>query len=282
VDNSISLGDVAALVTTVGIAVYVMGLVGLAVTIWFNFTSDFISAWYAVSLLPRVVVAGQGVRLWLRWPIIATTILLPIAILPWTSPGVISALVTILSTIAFVFLSIAFRGSLPARMNQEGVWRLVWFGLGAYILILFGGLLLTVGLLLVAQEPSPATYFLDIALKALGIDMQKNSFAIGILLILLGGFAVGAPSAIVVRHPLPQVKLEIDDEASNRYVAMKKDSNSLEGWLVAHSDGYWHLFLGESKELQSIPDEQVRVARTGEEAHTAREERSCVYRRSNL
>jgi len=79
VENSITIiGNLVGLITVAGAAVYVLGLVGLAVTIRSRLTGDFSTAWYVVSLLPRTVVAGQGLRLWLRWPIILTALLLPI------------------------------------------------------------------------------------------------------------------------------------------------------------------------------------------------------------
>jgi hypothetical protein len=44
------------------------------------------TAWYAVSLLPRTVVAGQGVRTWVQWPLLLTAIMLLRAwllVTPW-------------------------------------------------------------------------------------------------------------------------------------------------------------------------------------------------------
>jgi hypothetical protein len=94
--------------------------------------------------------------------------------------------------------------------------------------------------------------------------VYENSPAVGIMLILVGGFALGVPSAIVFTPPLPRVKLEMNEESA----AGKKIGNPCQGWLVAHSDGFWHLLLEESGELQSIPDERVLLARTGGKGHT--------------
>jgi hypothetical protein len=65
VDSSIGIGDLVGIITVAGVAVYVLGLVGLSVTIRFKLTGDLSTAWYVVSLLPRTVVPGQGIRLWL-------------------------------------------------------------------------------------------------------------------------------------------------------------------------------------------------------------------------
>jgi hypothetical protein len=79
VDNSIGIGDLAAIITAAGITIYVLGLVGLALTIRLEFTEDLSTAWYAASLLPRTIVAGQGVRIWLGLPIILTVVMFLIA-----------------------------------------------------------------------------------------------------------------------------------------------------------------------------------------------------------
>jgi len=127
------------------------------------------------------------------------------------------------------------------------------------------------GARLVAQV-APKTTAYGPALEALGIAVDENSFAIGILLILLGGFAMGVPSAAVVKIPLPRVQLEMNKESD----ATEDDSTSSKGWLVAHGDGFWHLLHEESGELQSIPDGRVRVARTGEDRPTSREKKEAA------
>jgi hypothetical protein len=261
VENSISIGDLAAFVTAVGIAVYVMGLVGLSVTIRFNFTRDFTTAWYAVSLLPRTVVAGQGVRLWLMWPIIVTVILLPTAQIANDTIFAIVHVATLL--LAGASLSLTW----PRFVRRTHREPATYLYLPAVLLASLGGGIIGYGAR-VAQNPASESILFGRALEGLGIAVDEYSFVIGILLMLLGGFAMGIPSAIVFRPPLPRVKLEIDDGTSNPPVVMKQGSNSFEGWLVAHSDGLWHLFLDESRELQSIPDENVRVARTGVEEYT--------------
>jgi hypothetical protein len=65
----ISIPDLLTILTTSGVAIYVVGLVGLAIAMRLEFTDDVSTAWYAVALLPRTIVAGQGVRIWLRWSV---------------------------------------------------------------------------------------------------------------------------------------------------------------------------------------------------------------------
>jgi hypothetical protein len=246
-----------------------MGLLGLSVTIRFNLARDFTTAWYAVSLLPRTVVAGQGVRLWLMWPIIAMVILVPTAhitndVYTLITVSIVTSLLAVASFFLILMLRIRREHRTPVRRLVR---RLVLVLIVLYIPATLGSLIMTQGAKFLAQFPTEATFFSG-ALDALGIAVDKNSFAIGIILILLGGFVIGVPSAIVFRPPLPLVTLEMPNETSSPSIAMKQGSNPLVGWLVAHSDGYWHLFLDESRELQSIPDEKVRLARTGEEGQT--------------
>jgi hypothetical protein len=62
--------------------------------------------------------------------------------------------------------------------------------------------------------------------------------------------------------PLAKVRITPQQD-----VAIEGIPDPLEGWLVTHSDGFWHLFVVAKKqhELLSIPDEKVLVVRTGSE-----------------
>ena len=72
----IGLAEVAALVTVVGAAIYVLGLLGLAWPIHIRWNNDASTTWYAMSLIPRAVVAGQGMRIFMGFPTIMATLLL--------------------------------------------------------------------------------------------------------------------------------------------------------------------------------------------------------------
>jgi hypothetical protein len=67
--TSVEIQNLLTFLTTSGVAIYVVGLVGLAIAMRLHFTDDVSTAWYAVALLPRTIVAGQGVRIWLRWTV---------------------------------------------------------------------------------------------------------------------------------------------------------------------------------------------------------------------
>jgi hypothetical protein len=64
----IGVAQLATVLTVAGLAVYVVGVIGLALSINLFFTEKWATAWYAVSLMPRTIVAGQGMRIWrLGW-----------------------------------------------------------------------------------------------------------------------------------------------------------------------------------------------------------------------
>jgi hypothetical protein len=255
-----TIGDLAALVTAVGISIYVMGLVGLSVTIRRTFAADFTTAWYAVSLLPRTVVAGQGVRLWLRWPIIAIAIVLPTTQIAGDN-RVLLALAVIAMFSAAMFFTL--RRLLFNPQQRRNFLVLCALALGYTTSAVPGLILLAVGIVLITQDPSGQPSIAKAALDALGIAAAGTHFAIGVILILLGGLGLGVRSALDLTTPLPPVKLEITEEYA---AAMKEICNPCRGWLVAHSDGFWHL-LEERGALQSIPDDKVLAVRTGGEEH---------------
>jgi hypothetical protein len=56
------LGGIPAFVASLAASVYVLGLVALWAPIARTYTHDINTAWYAVSLVPRVTVAGHGLK----------------------------------------------------------------------------------------------------------------------------------------------------------------------------------------------------------------------------
>ena len=72
----IGFAEVAALITVVGAATYGLGLLGVAWPIHKRWHNDAATTWYAISLIPRAVVAGQGMRIFVGFPTIMATLLL--------------------------------------------------------------------------------------------------------------------------------------------------------------------------------------------------------------
>jgi len=76
-------------------------------------------------------------------------------------------------------------------------------------------------------------------------------------LLFAGTFLIGVPRAIVADSPLPQVEI-------TKQVGTTMESSSslteVAGHLLAHSDGFWHIF-DKNNDLLSIPDDQVSSVR---------------------
>jgi hypothetical protein len=105
-----SIGDLATILTVAGVSIYVLGLTGLAIPIRREFTGDISTAWYAVSLVPKTVVAGQGVRIWIQRPAAFATALLVVTValrlyfpLSPLTPEATFLGVTVVTTIALLF-----------------------------------------------------------------------------------------------------------------------------------------------------------------------------------
>ncbi len=64
----IGIAEVAALITVVGAAIYALGPLGAAWPIHKRWNNDASTTWYAISLIPRAVVAGQGMRIFMGFP----------------------------------------------------------------------------------------------------------------------------------------------------------------------------------------------------------------------
>ena len=54
------IGEISALVGVGAVSVYLLGLVALRLPIYNTYTNDLSLTWYAVSLVPKTMVAGQG------------------------------------------------------------------------------------------------------------------------------------------------------------------------------------------------------------------------------
>jgi hypothetical protein len=250
-NTSIDIADVLALTTVAGIAVYVVGLIGLAIAIRREFTRDISTAWYVVALLPRTVVAGQGVRIWLVWPVSLAMLLTALVALiaghpnlALLIPGLGLAFATLL---AFLVLRSTTRTAHLPMDNQWGVGHLVAI---TAVAGLVGSIMMSKGTHLI--------FLTAISAGNLVPDSPSRNLLVGAVLFTFGGFFVALPGAVVVSDPLPPVRIDMGSGVA-----------CLDGYLVTHADGFWY-FFDEYKELQAIPDAKVFGVRTIEEAEIGR------------
>jgi len=246
VDNSIGIGDLATILTAVGVVIYVLGLIGLAIPIRRVFTGDLSVAWYAVALIPKTVVAGHGARIWLRWPV-ALTLLLWFAI-TWRI-STIASTVVVLAILggAAIYMIVRTQQTAEGAVGSLVVVPSMVLAILALAPALSG---LTGNQFYIHQVPPDWVAILPF----LFVD---RSFTANILLLLVGGFFFGSPPAIAAVPPLPVVEVYLSKQDEDNE---EENTNLLKGHLLAHNDGFWHLFDGKNA-LRSIPDAQAQAVR---------------------
>jgi hypothetical protein len=242
----IDIADVLALTSVAGIAVYVAGLLGLGIAIRREFTRDISTAWYVVALIPRTVVAGQGVRIWLLWPV---TLGILLTLLVWLISGHpdLAPLIPVTGLLFASVLSILVLRSIrrpERRMDSRFL---------AGHLIIFAALAGLVGSIMMAKGVNLVFLTLEETANLVQGSLGR-SILVGAILFIVGGFLVAVPGAVVISHPLTPVR-----------IYRSAGGVRLDGYLVTHADGFWYLMIVDDdkhNELQSIPDTEVSEVRT--------------------
>lgn len=112
--------EISALLAVAAIGVYVVGLFALWITISRTFTNDFSTAWYAVSLVPREVVAGQGVRQVLWYPTFSLMLLISMYVLTGFLRGVLRIReITAALTVVIIFLVLTMFWMISLILSSE-------------------------------------------------------------------------------------------------------------------------------------------------------------------
>lgn len=252
----LNLGDMVAILTVAGIAIYVVGLVGLTLALRLRLTDDMSTAWYAVALLPRTSVAGQGVKIWLTWPIpfAALSVLMDSSIMGLTdSEELASSIIEKATpTLGLAFLSI-FLVRVLYSMHKTGRYNqdLIGHFIIATIIAAFGGILMCEGALLVIRAAREAAVPL--------LDISVRGVLSGTIVFFIGGFLVGVTGAATVDHPLPRVQVATKHTTIPGELLAPLNEQL---YIVAHADGHWHLLDDRSDKLLSVSNELVLAVRT--------------------
>jgi hypothetical protein len=199
--TSIDIADVLALITVAGVAVYVAGLVGLAIAIRREFTRDLSTAWYVVALIPRTVVAGQGVRIWLVWPVsLAVLVLLTgLGALIVGRPDLAEGLIPVMGLLFGGVVSLlVLRSTRRAQRPMDSAWGGRHLAAVAAIAGFVGSIMVSKGVL---------EFVTAIDADKLVPDSFGRDLIVGAILYVVGGFFVALPGAVVIPDPLPAVRI---------------------------------------------------------------------------
>jgi len=221
-------------------------LVGLAIAIRREFTRDISTAWYVVALIPRTVVAGQGVRIWLVWPVSLAVLLTGLLALIVRRPDLAPLIPVMGLLFAGVLSVLVLRGTRKAQRTMDSAWGARHLATVAVISGFVGSLMVSSGVKLVFETSINADNLVP--------DSLGRKLIVGAILHVVGGFFVALPGAVVISDPLPAVR-----------IYRGPDVACLDGHLVTHADGFWYLMVGDGdahKELQTIPDTKVSEVRT--------------------
>jgi hypothetical protein len=246
--------QIVALITVLGTAIYFIGLIALCWPIYRRLTRDPSAGLYAAALVPRTVVAGQGVRIFVGFPLMAALFLLIVLsmmrweknIVTWVFAGALDDVlvlhqilvgsIAILVTLFFIWF--------VKRVRTEGLFDFFFTPL---------------------NKPDASQFRLSsIVLSALGTavggvliltasDVKGTLFLA--LVFFFGAIALASvPDAVSIEPPLPKVRVT---ETTNG-----GEVKNYEGRLVGHSEYHWYIFEeGEDKEhvLHMIPDGNAEV-----------------------
>ena len=267
----IGFAEVAALVTVMGAAIYGLGLLGVAWSLHKRWNNDASTTWYALSLMPRMLVAGQGMRILIGFPTIMATLLLLWWLLVFPTVRLLSAAVSNLAAVAVnIFALVALGAGIYWLMRSKYRQRIQWL-LGPnpefprYRWLIW----ITVGLAI-------PTYYVAGRLAAGAMEVQgefpfitvdSDLLLIAITLTFLASFLLQLIDATAISPPLPTVEIAMSDAAQT----------VLEGKLLTHFEGVVY-FFDEQRRLTSMPDSKITSVRVRkEQAYVVRERETAEW-----
>jgi hypothetical protein len=237
--RTITFGEASALLAVVGVGVYVLGLLALRVPLSRTYTGDYAASWYAVSLVPRTTVVGQGLVL-LGFPL----------------------LLTLVASLLFVFQQLgvmAFGSRFAERQAIAFALGLTVVALAASaIIILLAPLLPEFSVLEWALLGLPAALVWGLAYWTRTIQLSRGGWLPEVTsaraLWRLAVFGL-APLVFVVAFTIAATRGEpplsaVQIDASTR----------VEGKLLAHVDRFWYVF-DEHGTLVAVPNREVTEVR---------------------
>src|SRR5215218_1227691 len=195
----LTVAQTAALIAGTGVAIYVVGFIGLLWAIYRTITGDVNAALYAVSLIPRTVVAGLGVRIFFGFPLLVVS---AIAVLMFLQRLLRNLILTTFPVTSEVIFHVGVRPwSVAVTISTLVV-------VGWAMWVVFTGRTFN----LIAAPLWPATGGIVPGISDLGVLTK------GLVIIFVGFFLVGLVEAFSVspRVQLPAVRIAGPTTAKGR------------------------------------------------------------------
>jgi len=254
----IGIAEVAALITVVGAAIYGLGLLGVAWPIHKRWQNDAATTLYAVSLIPRAVVAGQGIRILMGFPTLVATLLLVWSLLVFPVLPLVSAVASdlvgwIVGILALVALLAGGYWLLRSMYRRGYQWLL-----GPtpdhprYRWLIWTTTLIAVPTFFVAGRLAAGAIEVQAALPYLTFDLSLLVAAIA--LSFLASSLLQLVDATAIDPPLPTVEIVLADGTQRALV----------GKLLVHIEGVVY-FFDEQRRLTSMPDGKISSVRIRKE-----------------
>lgn len=281
---SIDIAAVATLITITATAIYVLGLMALGYPVYSRITKNSSTALYVVSVVPRTVVAGHGVRFLLGIPLVWTLLFASSLSVPQlVSQGTehssyvedeilnqtIATFLDYLPVIVAIVVVLTFLG-LHEVLNAAGLYNIFYP---------YSSLRSLAG----SENPRPASiadhddpqdyagerslseFFAPslfvanvigcvggavggVILAARGWSWQTLFWAL--VLVLVINFVANVIAVISIKPPMPKVKVKREGT---------DESEPIKGYLLAHSEGLWYIFDDKYTVLQTIRDDTAVV-----------------------
>jgi hypothetical protein len=228
------LGDLSGLLALFGALVYMLGILALWFPIFRNYTHDLAGSWYAVSIIPKTTVIGQGlIRLFIPVTIYAALIAIALSAdyvarlqgTPWKI-----ALRTIALLIAY-FFPVAWIVTLDFVGNEQ-------FALWEYAVVLISPVPIIVA----------ALWTRKLVHNPVDHEGRRRLVIKAVVVVLVSSFVASFLAFGVIPHrpSVPRVDLT--------------GSHSVEeGRLLTHSEGYWYIIEPDG-EVFAVPDDEGRTA----------------------
>jgi len=282
---SIDIAGAATLITISATSIYVLGLVALGYPVYSRITKNSSTALYVVSVVPRTVVAGHGMRFLLGIPLIWTLLFaafLSVAQLVYRAVDVRSSYVEVpildqtittyldaLPVIASIIVVLVLLG-LHEVLSAAGLYNIFY----PYTSLrpIAGGE--SPRPAAIADQADPQDYagerdLLEFFAPSLLIANVIGCVggAVGgfilvsegwnweaifeaLVVIIVINFVANVLVVISIKPPMPKVEVTRDGEDT---------SKPIRGYLLAHSEGLWYIFDDEYKALQTIRDDKAVV-----------------------